>query len=80
MTLVEELMAQGYPAPNIRPVSEEEEVKLWDRLDEYGEAEDFASAARMVQEIPIPASTLDDLKNFMVLDFFLKGSTISMRR
>lgn len=24
MTLVEELMAQGYPAHNIRPVSEEE--------------------------------------------------------
>lgn len=73
MTLVEKLMAQGYPAPNIRPVSEEEEAKLWDRLDEYGDAEDFASAARMVQELPIPASTLDDLKKFYGLGYLLKG-------
>ena len=73
MTLVEELMAQGYPAPNIRPVSEEEDEMLMNRLHEYGDADDFESIARMVQEIPIAASTLDDLKNFYGLGYLLKG-------
>ena len=72
MTLVEELMAQGYPAPNIRPVSEEEDEMLMNRLHEYGDADDFESIARMVQEIPIAASTLDDLKKFYGLGFLLE--------
>ena len=73
MTLVEELMAQGYPAPNIRPVSEEEDDVLMDRVDELAEAEDFASLADMVQEVALPASTLDDLKSFYGLGYLLQG-------
>ena len=67
MTLVEELMAQGYPAPNIRPVSEEEDELLMDRVDE------LASLADMVQEVALPASTLDDLKSFYGLGYLLQG-------
>lgn len=73
MTLVEELMSQGYPAPNIRPVSEEEDELLMDRVDKLAEAEDFSSLADMVQEVALPASTLDDLKNFYGLGYLLQG-------
>lgn len=73
MTLIEELMAQGYPAPNIRPVSEEEAERLKNRVDELAEAGDFAGVGDMVQEIALSASTLDDLKNFYGLGYLLQG-------
>lgn len=73
MILIEELMAQGYPAPNIRPVSEEEDELLMDRVDELAKAEDFAGLTAMVQEVALPASTLDDLKSFYGLAYLLQG-------
>lgn len=73
MTLIEELMAQGYPAPNIRPVSEEEDELLMDRVDELAKTEDFAGLTAMVQEVALPASTLDDLKSFYGLAYLLQG-------
>lgn len=61
------------PPPNIKAVSEFELAAIEEKIGNLAESYDFEGLARLTEDYPLPAETLDDYKRTEGMEFLLRN-------